>query len=58
MMQNLVKSYSQIGRYEKSVIYQMKCMDYLLKLVGQMGGTFYTRYKEHIQEVMNKNGNA
>jgi hypothetical protein len=51
MIQNLVKPCSQVGRYEESGIYQMKCMDWPLKYIGQTGGIFYTIYKEHIQAI-------
>jgi hypothetical protein len=32
-------------------------MDYLLKYIGQMGQTFYTRYKENIQTKWHSNDN-
>jgi hypothetical protein len=43
---------------ETSSIYQMKCMGYPLKYLGQTGRTFYTRYKEHMQTIRNNNGNS
>jgi hypothetical protein len=33
-------------------------MDFPLKYIGQTCGTFYTRYKEHIQAVGNNKGNS
>jgi hypothetical protein len=36
----------------------MKCLDCPLKYIGQTGRTFHTRYKEHIQEIRNTNGNS
>jgi hypothetical protein len=36
----------------------MKCMGCPLKYIGQMGRTFKTRYKEHIQAIRNNNGNS
>jgi hypothetical protein len=39
-------------------MYQMRCMDWPLKYIGQTGRTFKTRYKEHIQAIRNNNGNS
>jgi hypothetical protein len=36
----------------------MKCMDCPLKHTGQVGQTFYTGYKEHIQAIRNNTGNS
>jgi hypothetical protein len=57
-IQNIVKPCPQTDRYEKSGVYQMRCTDCQLKYIGQMGRTFQTRYKEHIQEIRNNNGNS
>jgi hypothetical protein len=46
-----------MDEYEKSGVYQMRCMDYPVKYIGQTGQTFQTRYKEYIQAVRNKNNN-
>jgi hypothetical protein len=54
-IQNIVKLHSQIDKYEKSGIYQIKCMDCPLQYVRQTGRTFCTRNKEHIQEIRNNN---
>jgi hypothetical protein len=32
-------------------MYQMKCLDFPLKYIGQTGRTFTLRYKEHIQAI-------
>jgi hypothetical protein len=42
---------------KKVAFNQMKFMDCPLKYVGQTSRTFYTRYKGHIQEIWNNNGN-
>jgi hypothetical protein len=55
-MQIIVKPHPQTGT--KNGVYQMKCTGCPLKYIGQMGWTFYTRYKEHIQAVLNNNGNS
>jgi hypothetical protein len=57
-IQNIVNLQPQIDRFEKSDIYQMKCMDCPLKDVGQTGRIFYTRYKEHTLEIRNNNDNS
>jgi hypothetical protein len=44
-IQNIVKPCPQLDKYEESGIYQMRCIDYPLKYIGQMGRTFQTRYK-------------
>jgi hypothetical protein len=36
----------------------MKCLDCPLKFIGQRGGTFHTRYKEHIRAIRNNNSNS
>jgi hypothetical protein len=35
--QNIVRPHTQIYRYEKSGVYQMRCMDCPLKYIGQTG---------------------
>jgi hypothetical protein len=50
-IQNILKPKSQIDKYSRSGIYQMKCMDCPLKYIGQTGRTFNTRYKEHIHDI-------
>jgi transposase-like protein len=39
--------------YNKSDIYQLKCLDCPRKYIGQTGKTFKTRYKEHLQAICN-----
>jgi hypothetical protein len=34
-------------------MHQKKCVDCPLKYIGQMGQTFYTRYKEHTEAIRN-----
>jgi hypothetical protein len=49
-IQNILKPQPKIDKYNKSGIYQLKCLDCPLKYVGQTGRTFKTRYKEHIHD--------
>jgi hypothetical protein len=46
------------NKYNKSGIYQMKCLDCPLKYIGRTGRTFHTRYKKHIQAISNNNSNS
>jgi hypothetical protein len=46
-IQNIVK-HERTDEYNKSGIYQMKCLDCTLKYIGQTGRTLHTSYKEHI----------
>jgi hypothetical protein len=55
---NILKHYAQIDKYNNSGIYQMKCVNCPLKYVGQTGRTFNIRYKEHIQAIRSNNGNS
>jgi hypothetical protein len=57
-MHNIIKSHSQIDKNEKCGIYQVECLDCLLKYIGQTGRAFHTRCKDHIQAIMNNNGNS
>jgi hypothetical protein len=57
-IQDIVKPHSQIDKYETSGIYQIKCMGWPVKYVGQTVRTFHTRYKTHIQEIRNNNSNS
>jgi hypothetical protein len=52
-LQNILKLHPQIDRCEKNGVYEMKCLDFPLKYSGQMGQTFYVRYKEYIQATKN-----
>jgi hypothetical protein len=36
-IQNVIKPHLQIDKYEKSGVYQIKCMDCPLKYINQMG---------------------
>jgi hypothetical protein len=49
---------TQTDKYEKSGIYQIKCLDCPLKYKGQRGRAFHTRYKEHLQAIRSNNGNS
>jgi hypothetical protein len=57
-IQNILKPKSQIEKYSRSGIYQMKCMDCPMKYIGQTGRTFNTRYKEHIHDIRSNNSNS
>jgi hypothetical protein len=57
-IQNIIKQHSQTDRYNKSGIYQRKCVDCPLKYIGQTGRTFHTRCKEHNQAIRNNNSNS
>jgi hypothetical protein len=57
-IQNILKHHSETDKYNRSGIYQKKCLDYPLKYIGQTGRTFKTRYKEYIQAITNSNGNS
>jgi formate/nitrite transporter FocA (FNT family) len=41
----VLKHHTQIDKYNNSGIYQMKCLDCLLKYIGQTGRKFNLRYK-------------
>jgi hypothetical protein len=57
-IQDIVKPQSQTDKYDKSGIYQIKCLDCPLKYIGQTGRTFHARYEEHMQAVRNNNSNS
>ena len=57
-IQNILKPQPQIEKYNRSGIYQMKCLDCPLKYVGQTGRTFKIRYKEHIHDIKSNSGNS
>jgi hypothetical protein len=57
-IQSILRPRSQVDKYSRSGIYQMKCMDCPLKYVGQTGRTFNTRFKEHIHDIRSNNGNT
>jgi hypothetical protein len=44
-IQNILKPHSETNKYNRSNIYQIKCLDYPLKYIGQKSRTFKTRYK-------------
>jgi hypothetical protein len=54
-IQNIVKHHPRTAKYNRSGIYQMKCLDCPLKYIGQTGRTFHSRYKEHILAIRNSN---
>jgi hypothetical protein len=47
-VQNILKPYTQIDKYEEYGIYQMKCLNCPLKCIRQISQSFNIRYKEHI----------
>jgi hypothetical protein len=57
-MQNIVKQHPRTDKYNKSGIYQTKCLHCTLKYIGQTGRAFHFRYKEHIQAIRNNNNNS
>ncbi|PNF33207.1 hypothetical protein B7P43_G11691 [Cryptotermes secundus] len=57
-IQNILKPKSQMDKYNRSGIYQIKCLDCPLKYAGQTGRTFKTRYKEHIHDIKSNNSNS
>jgi hypothetical protein len=54
----MLKPQPQIDKYNRSGIYQFKCLDCPLKYVRQTGRTFKTRYKEHIHDIRSNNSNS
>jgi hypothetical protein len=50
-IQNILRPQPQIDKYNRSEIYQMKCLDFPMEYVGQTGRTFNIRYKEHIYDI-------
>ncbi|PNF32639.1 hypothetical protein B7P43_G15497 [Cryptotermes secundus] len=57
-IENILKQKPQLDKYNKSGIYQMKCVDCPLKYIGQTGRTFNARYKEFIHDIRNNNSNS
>jgi hypothetical protein len=57
-IQNLVKQHPRTDKYNKSCIYQMKCLDCPRNYIGQTGRAFHTRYKEYKQAFRNNNSNS
>jgi hypothetical protein len=57
-IENILKYKTKTDIYNKSGIYQMKCMECPKKYVGQTGRTFNIRYKEHIHDIRSNNGNT
>jgi hypothetical protein len=49
------KQHPQTDKYNKSGVYQMKCLDCPLKYIRQTGRIFLTGYKELIQAIRNNN---
>jgi hypothetical protein len=54
-IRNILRLNTATDKYEKSGVYQMKCMSCSLKYIGQTGRSFNTRYKEHIRDIRSKN---
>jgi hypothetical protein len=46
---------SRNNLYEESGVYELKCQNCPGSYIGQTGRNFKTRYKEHIQDINNKN---
>jgi hypothetical protein len=57
-IQIILRPQPQIDQYSRSGIYEMKCLDWPLKYVGQTERTFKTRYKEHIHDIKSDNSNS
>jgi hypothetical protein len=57
-MQNILKPHTPTDKYNRNGIYQMKCLDYPLKYIGQTGRTLNIRYKEHIHAIRSNNSNS
>jgi hypothetical protein len=57
-MQNILRHQPQTDKYNRSGIYQMKCLDCPLKYIGQTGRTFNIRYKKRIHAIRNTNNNS
>jgi hypothetical protein len=57
-IQNILRHQPLIDKYNRSSIYQMKCLDCPLKYIGQTGRTFNIRHKEHIHAIRNNNNNS
>jgi hypothetical protein len=57
-IQNILRHQPLIDKYNRSGIYQMKCLDCPLKYIGQPGRSFNIRYKEHMHAIRNINNNS
>jgi hypothetical protein len=57
-IQNIIKQHPGTDKYNKSGIYQLKCLHCPLKYIGQTGRTFHTRYKECIQAIRYNSSNS
>jgi hypothetical protein len=57
-IQNILKHQPPTDKYNRSGIYQMKCLNCSLKYTGQTGRTFNIKYKEHIHAIRNNNTNT
>jgi hypothetical protein len=57
-IQDILKPHPQIDKYSRSGTYRMKCIECPLQYVGQTGGTFNTRYEEHIHDIKGNNSNT
>jgi hypothetical protein len=57
-IQNILKPQIQTDKYNRSDIYQIKCLEFSLNYIGQTGRTFSIRYKEHIYAIRNDNSNS
>jgi hypothetical protein len=57
-IENILKYKPKANIYNKSGIYQMKCIESPKKYIGQTGRTFNIRYTEYIHDIMSNNGNT
>jgi hypothetical protein len=57
-IQNIVRPQPQINKYNRSGIYQMKCLDCPVEYVGQTERTLNPRYMEHIYDIKSNNSST
>jgi hypothetical protein len=55
---SILRHQTKTEKYDNSGIYQIKCLDYPLRYIGQTGRMFKIRFKEHIQAIRNNNSNS
>jgi hypothetical protein len=47
-----------MDKYNDSGIYQLKCPTFPNKYIGKTGGTLYTGYTGHMQDIKTNKGNT
>jgi hypothetical protein len=57
-IQNTLRPQPQRDKYNRSGIYQIKCLDCPTEYNAQTERTFNTRYKEHIYDIKSNNSNT